>query len=59
MAQTAVVPIQRALPRPEKFAPEVQQVRTRFARIKRELRRLRRLLGGRAPAPPPKPPSSA
>jgi hypothetical protein len=47
MVQAAIIPIQRALPRSEKFAPHTQEVRTRFARIKRELRRLRRLLGRR------------
>lgn len=42
MVQPAVLPVNKA--RAEKFAPRTQEVRNRFARIKRELRRIERMI---------------
>jgi hypothetical protein len=47
MTQPAILPLGRPLSRQEKFAPAAQELRTRFARIKRELRRLQRLISRR------------
>ncbi len=44
MAQSAILPVKPMPSRSEKAAPEAQELRSRFAQIKRELRRIRRLI---------------